>query len=113
MNTLHKLFEQQFGSPPEKVEPLRTTLGASDRKIFRLSKAAQSAIGIVYEVREENVAFVHFSRYFRRHGLRVPEVYGEALDEGAYLEEDLGDTTLYEFLSRNRLGREIAPPGVE
>ena len=32
----------------------------------------------------------------------VPEIYAEDLSQGAYLEEDLGDTTLFEFLSHNR-----------
>jgi len=38
----------------------------------------------------------------------VPEIYGEELDQGAYLEEDLGDLTLFDFLSRNRAGEAIA-----
>jgi len=38
----------------------------------------------------------------------VPEIYGEELDQGAYLEEDLGDLTLFDFLSRNRAGQAIA-----
>ena len=72
-----------------------------------------SAIGILYDVREENVAFLEFSRHFRRHGLPVPEIYAEDLSHGAYLEEDLGDTTLFEFLSRHRAGENIAPQAVE
>ena len=43
----------------------------------------------------------------------VPQIYAEDLDQGAYLEEDLGDTTLFEFLSANRSGDTIAPPSVE
>src|SRR6266852_2017326 len=54
-----------------------------------------------------------FERHFHRHGLTVPEIYGEALSQGAYLEEDLGDTTLFEFLSKNRRGAEISEPAVE
>src|SRR5258706_4819388 len=64
-------------------------------------------------MREENVAFLEFSKHFRRHGLPVPEIYGEDLDQGAYLEEDLGDTTLFEFLSTNRKGDNIAALVVE
>ena len=33
----------------------------------------------------------------------MPEIYAEDLAHGAYLEEDLGDTTLFEFLSAHRL----------
>ncbi|MBI2150415.1 MAG: phosphotransferase, partial [Acidobacteria bacterium] len=43
----------------------------------------------------------------------VPEIYAEDLDRGAYLEEDLGDTTLFEFLSKNRAGPDIAAEVVE
>ena len=113
MTVLSRLFEQHFGSPASTVEPLRTTLGASDRKLIRLSNAPHSAIGVSYNGREENVAFLQFTRHFRKHGLPVPEIYGEALDDGAYLEEDFGDTTLYDSLSRNRSGDAIAPQVVE
>ena len=43
----------------------------------------------------------------------VPEIYAEDLNQGAYLEEDLGDTTLFEFLSKNRAGEKIAPEVIE
>ena len=42
----------------------------------------------------------------------MPEIYGEDLDQGAYLEEDLGDLTLFDFLSRNRNGETIAEPAI-
>ena len=112
MDVLKKLFQQHFHSPPERIQPLQGDLGASGRKIIRLSSEKVSAIGVLYGVREENVAFLEFSRHFRRHGLPVPEIYAEDLSQGAYLEEDLGDTTLFEFLSQNRAGENIAPQAV-
>lgn len=113
MDILYRLFEQHFGSAAERAEPLPGKLGASGRRIIRLSNPQHSAIGILYKVREENVAFVQFSRHFRRRGLPVPEIYAEDLGQGAYLEEDLGNTTLFEFLARNRAGENIAPQVVE
>ena len=113
MDILAKLFEQHFHAPPEHIDPLQAHLSGSGRKIIRLSRANISAIGILYDVREENVAFLEFSRHFRKHGLPVPEIYGEALSQGAYLEEDLGDTTLYEFLTANREDDDIAPTVIE
>ncbi|HET9839810.1 MAG TPA: RNase adapter RapZ [Candidatus Angelobacter sp.] len=112
-NVLKLLFERHFHRPTEQVQPLQGDLGGSGRNIVRLSARGATAVGVVYDVRGENVAFLEFSRHFRRHGLPVPEIYGEDLDSGAYLEEDLGDTTLFQFLSRNRAGDEIAPPVVE
>lgn len=113
MDVLKTLFEQHFRSPVTRVQPLQGQLGASGRKLVRLAGAKSSAIGVLYDVREENVAFLEFSRHFRAHGLPVPEIYAEDLDRGAYLEEDLGDTTLFEFLSKHRDGQVLAPEAVE
>jgi aminoglycoside/choline kinase family phosphotransferase len=112
MEVLKTLFERHFHTPVERVQPLQGQLGGSGRKIVRLSSDILSAIGILYNVREENIAFLEFSRHFRRHGLPVPEIYGEDLTQGAYLEEDLGDATLFEFLSAHRQGAIIAPEAI-
>src|SRR5271165_2232409 len=112
MDVLKQLFERYFHSPAEHIKPLQGELGGSGRRIFRLSNAKASAIGVLYDVREENVAFLEFSRHFRKHGLPVPEIYEEDLSNGAYLEEDLGNTTLFEFLSKHRAAHSVAPEAV-
>ena len=112
MEVLKRLFEAHFHSPVGRVQPLQGQLGGSGRKIIRLASESVSAIGILYDVREENVAFLEFSRHFRRHGLPVPEIYAEDLSHNAYLEEDLGNTTLFESLSDHRDGPTIAPEAV-
>jgi len=113
MDVLKTLFERHFHTPVEHVQPVQGELGGSGRKILRLTGKGTSAIGILYGVREENVAFLEFSRHFRKHGLPVPEIYGEDLEQGAYLEEDLGDTSLFEFLSKNRRGESVSPSAVD
>src|SRR5262245_17102636 len=113
MEVLKRLFEQYFHTPVERVQPLQGQLSGSGRNIIRLSNGNRSAIGILYPVREENTAFLEFSKHFRRHGLPVPQIYAEDLHQNAYLEEDLGDTTLFEFLSKNRSGESVAPEAVE
>jgi len=113
MDVLQNLFKQHFHVPVEHVQPLQGQLGGSGRRIIRLSAKKVRTIGILYDVREENVAFLEFSRHFRRHRLPVPEIYAADLDHGAYLEEDLGDLSLFEFLSKNRTADRIAPEVVE
>ena len=113
MDVLKRLFEQHYRLPAEDVQPLQGQLGGSGRAIVRLTGGGFSAIGIQYPVPEENAAFLEFSRHFRRHGLPVPEIYAEDLSQGAYLEEDLGDTTLFEFLGSNRSGDVIALQAIE
>ena len=113
MEVLKKLFEQRFHSTPDRITPVQGKLGGSGRQIIRLQNETSTAVGILYGVREENVAFVEFSKHFRKHGLPVPEIYGEDLDHDAYLEEDLGDTTLFQFLTENRRGDQFAPNVVD
>jgi len=113
MEVLKSLFERHYRTPAEEVRPLQGQLGGSGRKIVRLSSGNLSAIGILYDGHEENAAFLEFSRHFWRHGLPVPEIYAEDLNHGAYLEQDLGDTTLFEFLSSNRAGAEVGEPAVD
>src|SRR6266567_3605098 len=113
MDVLKKLFEQHFHSPVERAQPLQGQLGGSGRNIIRLANKKLSAIGVLYAVREENIAFLEFSKHFRRHGLPVPEIYAEDLNHGAYLEEDFGDTSLFEFLTKNRAGNNIAPEAIK
>ena len=100
------LFEGHFGEPVERVTPLKGD--ASNRKLFRLSAAVRTAIGVINPDVRENRAFLEFSRHFKKCGLPVPEIYAENLDRGMYLEEDLGDTTLFQFLTAGRVNDEIS-----
>ena len=98
---LSELFATRFGHPPASVEELRAH--GSDRKLYRLHDGAgHSAIGVENPVLGENAAFISFSRHFRSLRLPVPEIYADDRGAGVYLEEDLGDTTLFEFLQRER-----------
>jgi aminoglycoside/choline kinase family phosphotransferase len=113
MDVLKRLFEVHYGFPAEDLQPLQGQLGGSGRAIVRLAGEGISAIGVTYPVREENIAFLEFSKHFYRHGLPVPEIYAEDLNQGAYLEEDLGDTTLFDYLGSNRADGLIAPEAIE
>ena len=113
IDVLKQLFARHFHSPATRVQPLQGQLGASGRNIVRLGNETNTAIGILYGVREENVAFLEFSRTFRRHGLPVPQIYEEDLELDAYLEEDLGDLTLYQFLSEHRKSDDISPEAID
>src|SRR5215472_7645525 len=113
MEVLRQLFESHFKAPIDSVDPLQGQLGGSGRKIIRLVGGGNSAIGILHDVREENVAFIEFSRHFRRRDLPVPLIYATSLEDGAYIEEDFGDKTLFQFVSENRTGDNIAQAVVD
>src|ERR1700721_1854549 len=90
IDVLKTLFEHRFHFPVERVQPLQGELGGSGRKIIRLTAGSRTAIGILYNVREENAAFLSFSKHFRKHNLPVPEIYSEDLASAPYLEKTAG-----------------------
>jgi len=55
-----------------------------------------------------NAAFLEFSKHFRRHGLPVPK-FTPKTSPRRLSREDLGDITLFEFLSKNRTGETCSP----
>lgn len=97
---LQHLFERWADEPMNAMTALPAH--GSDRRYFRISGATKKAIGVYNPDLKENIAFLSFSKSFRNNGLNVPAIYEQELDKHIYLEEDLGDTTLFDFLSRER-----------
>lgn len=48
----------------------------------------------------ENEAFLYLDRHFAEKGLDVPEVYAVSADHSAYLQQDLGDMSLFRMITR-------------
>jgi len=104
---LQELFARRFGEAAERLTPLRAD--GSARKLYRLSSPRRTAIGVEGPDAAENRAFLAFSRHFRGCGLPVPEIYAADPERGIYLEEDLGDTTLFQLLAAGRTGDAVSP----
>ena len=51
---------------------------------------------------QENESFVNLARVFRRHGLNVPEIFAVGDSGEVYLQQDLGDESLFSLLSTNQ-----------
>jgi len=97
---LKQLFERWAEEPVIEIKTMPAH--GSDRKYFRLRGKTKHAIGVYNNDLKENIAFLSFSKHFFKHKLNVPEIYEQELDKGIYLEEDLGDETLFSYLSRLR-----------
>lgn len=95
LTTFRNLFVSKFNVNPENIVPVKE--GASRRQIYRISNGDISCIGIYNKNERENLAFIEFSRIFRENDLNVPEIYGVSQDLEYYIQEDLGDTTLYDL----------------
>ncbi|HKK27949.1 MAG TPA: RNase adapter RapZ [Gemmatimonadota bacterium] len=98
-----ELFRSRFGGPPAAAGALSGD--GSARTYVRLEAAdGRTAVAGYGPDAEENRAYLSFSRALRGAGLPVPEIYAADEDSGVWLEEDLGDTTLFEALRRAREG---------
>jgi len=94
-----KLFNNWSGETALSIKPL--PISGSNRKYYRINSSGKKAIGVFNEELKENIAFLAFSRHFRNKGLRVPEMYSYDLENNIYIQEDLGDTTLFIFITEN------------
>ena len=97
MEILKQLFHQYTGCEAEACHPL--TPAGSPRRYYRLNAKEHTAIGVVGTSLKENEAFFAIGRQMRSQGLPAPEVYAISDDRMHYLQEDLGDTALFDLLT--------------
>ena len=100
LKLLNDLFQRWCGESIQSINKLPAS--GSPREYYRIKGKKSGAIGAINLDREENVAFIEFSRHFHSLGLCVPEIYLVDLDNHAYLQEDLGDTTLFDYIFKVR-----------
>ena len=96
---LKDLYHTFVGRPADEIVELPSS--GSNRRYFRLS-GPRSLIGVSGTSRPENEAFLYMAAHFRQKGLPVPEVYCSSEDKLSYLQEDLGDTLLFDAIEKGR-----------
>ena len=101
MKQLISLFTEYTGKNNPNIEALPTS--GSNRKYYRLQQDEISLIGVNGESIEENSAFIHLARHFHKNGLNVPKVVAVSDDEIFYLQQDLGDSILFDSIKGGRL----------
>jgi len=94
------LFENWAGEALVKTTPLAQS--GSDRQYFRMVSANKTALGVYNNDSKENLAFIEFTKHFLKKGMRVPQIYAEEPQWDIYLLEDLGDTTLFAYLTEQK-----------
>lgn len=101
-NILTELYRSWSSNWPAQYTELPPS--GSNRRYFRISgnDNQNKAIGVYNADRKENEAFISFSHSLRQAGVNVPEVFGEQLAYGVYIQQDLGNETLYSLLTRIR-----------
>ncbi|MBC8003969.1 MAG: phosphotransferase [Verrucomicrobia bacterium] len=97
---LISLFEAHFKEEVILFELLPAS--GSYREYARMKGINHQVIGAYNQDIKENNAFFEFTRHFINKEIPVPHIYTISDDQRLYLQEDLGNTTLFDFLSHTR-----------
>ena len=101
------LFKNWSGENITTISAL--PVSGSERQYFRMKSQHAGALGVYSPNRAETIAFIEFTKHFRRHGLPVPEIYATGDDPDYYLIQDLGDTSLFSLVEILEPGENLTP----
>lgn len=102
---LSGMFENWAKEPATQFRQLPQS--GSSRSYCRISGDTKTAIGVYNSDRRENEAFLSFSYHFFKEKLHVPEIFHADIDNNVYLQQDLGDITLFSLLNSGKTEEEI------
>lgn len=97
MDEIIALFEAHTGISHPVCEKIAGE--GSNRCYYRLTAGDCSLVGVVGESVAENNAFIEISNHFSAKGLPVPRVVAVSDDRLRYLQEDLGDVSLFKSIA--------------
>ena len=104
---MEQLFEKWSGELCLKKNQL--SANGSNRIYYRLEGESKSCIATINQDITENEAFFFFAEEMRKRGVNVPEVYAISDDRKIYLQQDLGNISIYTFLnSRESNGVDVS-----
>lgn len=103
---LSDLYKKHVGKEPAEIVELPSS--GSNRRYYRL-KGDQTLIGVIGTCEPENETFIYLADHFAKHHLPVPNVVAVSDDKMAYLQDDLGDTLLFNAIEKGRKTRSFSP----
>jgi aminoglycoside/choline kinase family phosphotransferase len=107
---LTTLYHDWSGSDALRMDKIAGS--GSYRQYFRIIGTTGSIVAAYNADVRENIAFLKFSRHFRKMDLPVPQVLYASPDSDMYILEDLGDTTLYSALAKLRSDKNFLHPDI-
>ena len=91
---------QEINPDFNRIEKLSQS--GSARQYFRIFSEKETIIGVYNNDIKENKAFFSFTNFFQTQHIKVPKIIKIDTNQQYYLLEDLGDETLFTFLTKNR-----------
>ena len=99
IDKLKRLYSSYTGAEVLSITELPSS--GSNRRYFRLS-GMETVIGVQGVSVEENKTFLYMAAHFRSKQLNVPKIICYSEDYTCYLQEDLGDTLLFDVIAKGR-----------
>lgn len=102
MDSIVSRFSDLMGSRAIDMSPLAES--GSNRKYYRIKdlSGSREVVAVYNEDVAENEAFISIDEALLRGGIRVPQIIAVSDDKKAYLQENLGDTSLYDLIKSHR-----------
>lgn len=98
LNIIKNKAEITFNKKVDNIIKLKQS--GSYRNYYRIFFDQSTILGVYNPDKQENIAFVCFANHFKNLGLNVPKILANFEQENIYFIEDLGDTTLYDYLQQ-------------
>ena len=100
--SLSLLFFEATGK--KAGEQTALTASGSNRRYYRIESEDKttSLIGVQGTSRDENHAFLYMAEHFMKKGLNVPKVLAISDDEMNYVQQDLGNVLLFDYIAEGR-----------
>jgi aminoglycoside/choline kinase family phosphotransferase len=100
--SLSQLFFEATGK--KAGEQVALTASGSNRRYYRIfsEDGETSLIGVQGTSRDENHAFLYMAEHFMQQGLNVPKVLKVSDDEMNYVQQDLGNVLLFDYIAEGR-----------
>jgi len=98
LDLLASLYKQWNGDDFDSIIPLPES--GSYRKYFRILHKGNTVLGVYNDDLRENNAFFYFAKHLRESGNNIPEILAIDKSRKAYLEEDVGNLTLLDYLKQ-------------
>jgi len=101
MEKLKQLYKDYAREECAKCEEMKG--GGSNRQYYRITgQNGKTLVGVVGTSRDENHAFIYLAKHFTMRQLPVPNVLAVSEDGLRYLQDDLGNRSLFDALKAGR-----------
>ncbi|MDR0711001.1 MAG: phosphotransferase [Prevotellaceae bacterium] len=107
---LHKLADIfELWSGDRLISSQELTQAGSSRRYFRLASATKTVVGCYGSNVRENMAFINLAQHFSAKQLPVPRVLATSECGRCYLQQDLGNVSLFHLIATGRETGRFSP----